>query len=290
MLRIAGIIAVLITCSLFAEDANKGDPKIVKPDAGVITIVKPVFSAADLLPKYRAADIKGKAELANALGETGDPQVIPDLISALSAGMPLSGRAASGLGALTRKLRDQPELRTKVIESLVPALREALKTSEKLLIFSSAATLATFGAQAAPAVPEMLAVLRKATDDASRMHYINVLGNIGPAAVDTLPDIMAQSRTKILQCSIAIAIGKIAKGGPEVEKTLCQCMISDDERTRVQSIYAAGKVKFVSNEIRTLLEAARKDASAAVRDAATQVLAAQNVGSVKPPEPPRGDF
>jgi len=160
-------------------------------------------------------------------------------------------------------------------EKTVPRLRKALKIEKAA--YWACLVAAEMGPDAAPAVPELTAVLD--SDDAEvRMHALIALGEIGPAAKpaeDRVIQLLQSDKIPAVKYSAAFALA--AMEDPQATEALQKAAEGEDAFLSLMSYYAVAKLnpedKQKMTTAATFLVEAMKNENPNVRAAAARCLA-----------------
>ena len=247
-------------------------------------------TTAELIESFRKADNGAKSGLLGAMGETGAAEVFPFLLASLhDEDVLMRSRAGSAMLRYANHIHKQPEVWRKAAETAVPALIARLK-DEKSVMYGCISALREFGPHAKSAIDELQRILRDAKDDFTQGIVINALGELGPDAEKTVPD-MLLIVDKSCQSQIACALGKLGNGRTGIEPVLLRLVKSTDRLVRAEAAYSLGQIGAISGEsLKTLEQLGANDADALVRSYAQRGLQLLAKTPVKPPEAPKGDF
>jgi len=153
--------------------------------------------------------------------------------------------------AFVRVLRgiDDPAQMSEIIAALaslgaevIPPCIRSLETKGPLRM-ASLELLAKVGADAAPAVPALIATLADA-DAAVRQEALFALGAIGPAAAQATPPVMAllQDQAPDVRHAACYALGKFGPDARAALPALRKATQSDDEFLQLAAVWAALKI------------------------------------------------
>lgn len=222
---------------------------------------------------------------------------------------PCRWAAARALGQIGGSLRARrPEAFAEVAKVAMPAIMKALRIEpighrNNHIVSEAAKSVGSFGRAASPAVPELRRLLRyeapksaaKSREMVSfrigdktyrkelpsfspallrrvRWAVLESLGRIGPAAADAVPDILACADDARLRHNIAVALGRIGRGGREVEKVLLDLTQAKEHWIRREAAKSLGLVARESEQIIKALERLRHDKDDQVREEAAKAV------------------
>lgn len=244
---------------------------------------------------------KVRAYAAYALGEIGDarPETVSRLIemiadedavvrrTALEALLELDTDPEQTFPALAHVLETaDPQLILPVLSELadagkgaLPQLKRALGTEQGA--YWAALIASEMGKDAAPVVPELTAAL-KHPDEATRMHVLIALGEIGPEAKparDEVVEVLRTSTVPALQYSAAFALA--AMEDPQATEALQKVAEGDDAFLSLMAYYAVAKLnpedKEKAKTAATFLAESMKNENINIRAAAARGLANLNI-------------
>ncbi len=233
----------------------------------------------DLLQALQDEDKGMRLVAAKALGEIGDPQVVPTLIQALQdEDMGVCEAVVEALGeignpqvvlALIQALPDKNRGMRRLAETLkkigdpqaVPALIQALQDEDENVRWVAVWALTKIGA---PAVPVLIQALQD--EKISVRWAAEALGEIGapavPALIQALPN-----KNRWVRRAAAEALGEI--GDPQAVPALVQALRDEDEDVRREAAWALGKIG--ASAVPALVQALQ-DEDRWVRRAAAEAL------------------
>jgi HEAT repeat protein len=185
------------------------------------------------------------------------------------------------------------ELARAVVPVLVEVLRGEPQGDQRFLIHRAAKSLSYFGEAASEGIPELHRLLRSATgnprDQQLRAVLISSLGRIGPASDRAIPEIVASSRYECCRYSVAFALGRIGRGGEDVENVLLDLTQAEDHWIRREAAKSLGLVARESEQIIKALERLRHDKDDYVREEAAKALFAIHARATGADDPGAGD-
>jgi HEAT repeat protein len=188
--------------------------------------------AADAVPALAARladDAAGvRAAAAAALGEIGP-------------------RAQPALPALADVLQDATPVRNAALRALaqigspsVPILRAGLRSRKTATRSGCAFALGVLGAEAEPAVPELVQLVQHDSEPKVRSTAVAALGAIGPAAREAVPALARclKDPDRMIEYQATQALAAI---GPEDVPALVELLKDENARVRAEAIFLLGQ-------------------------------------------------
>ncbi|MHC4200719.1 MAG: HEAT repeat domain-containing protein [Planctomycetota bacterium] len=217
----------------------------------------------------------------NALSGMGGPRCDEILLAALRHS-PTNG-AINGLRHRTFVLGQQGRDRefAALAAAAVPVLVEYLKDGR--LPRAAPHLIGAFDSHGREAVPVVRDLLRKTDDVHVKGRCIFALSRIGPASADAVPDILRCMQIRkspavsdfwrrSIRFGIAIALGRIGRGGNEVEAALLELARSEHRHTRREAAKSLGTVARGSKAVTGALERLLDDEDEDVREEAARAI------------------
>lgn len=243
------------------------------PDA----VAAEIAGLADQDAAVRAAAATALAETWRQSGQgqaadrrTGPMPGAPGRLAAANPAQPRADRSGNppGDGSPPSARPGRPKIRllptyADQAAKAVPALRAALHDRDALVRAAAAQALAETGALAAPAVPDLIAIVEKDADAPARLQATLALGNIGESAKDAVPVLVERLRreTEIgLRVNTAIALGQIRAAKEMVVPALVEFFLTvNDPDGRIAAMMSIGEYGAEAALAIPLLENAAKD-------------------------------
>jgi HEAT repeat protein len=258
--------------------------------------IRKLLGDKDPIVQYHAAVALGKLEdkseeTVQALVDAGtnkDPRVARAAISAIRNLKPGPKRVAEVLGKAL-KSKDQAitlhalKAMVEAGPAAVPFMKEALKNPDTAYLAATAAE--QIGPPAAPAVPELAALLGKTKHSQLLIQTLLALASIGPEAASAAPQIkplLDSSTDKTVPVAAAYALGSI--GGKGADAELKRAAAKDDPFLQMIATWAIAKTHpndqaAIKAAVEKLTNALKSD-NVGMRTAAAKSL--QSLGA--PPE------
>jgi HEAT repeat protein len=238
----------------------------------------------EAVPDQRWALLRALASI-DEVGEAGDA-ILGAAESDPSPKVRRGAADAASCLAIYLAQRKQEDALAAFARKAVPLLARQFK-DDVAMASELPNVLHRFGRHAEPAFPLLYERLRTAADVRVKERCIAAIGGIGPPAKDAVPDIlkcMAIRRGTVsafdyegVRFSIAIALGEIGTGGPEVEAVLLELLKSEDRHTRREAATSLGRVAkssdTVSAALKSLLEDKDEDVQTEARKAMSIIRA-----------------
>ena len=221
-----------------------------------------------------------------ALSGLAGPRAGEILLDALRKGP--SSAAVSGLKHLAfvlRQRRRDPELAALAAQA-VPLMVGHLRNGRLLRVAPQC--LAAFRSDAREAVPVLHDLMKNSPDAWVRGRSMFALGLIGPASSVAVPDILRcmSIGSRSTRFGIVLALGRIARGGRDVEEALLELSRSEHGHIRREAATSLGVVAKESEAVMGALERLLDDEDKDVREEAAKAVEAirARAGGVQPTE------
>lgn len=215
-----------------------------------------------LLTHLNDRDAAAGMAVVQALGRLGDTRIVPDLIDVVQA----PDQAVAGVPGTVR-MRAAMVLGLLRADEAVTPLAEVLRTDDTVARGAAADALAQIGTPAAAAA--LAQPLADEDMSSARQAAMRGLEQLGAAAVPTLEQIVRTDGSSAARRNAAEMLGWIA--APGGTSALVAAMADSSADVRVEAAWALGEIGS-SAAMETLQTAARSDADATVRAAATLAL------------------
>ena len=170
---------------------------------------------------------------AEALGLVGQSSqtVIPALISAIG------DRDLNVRRAVIQSLGKVGKADSRAV---IPILTAALGDSEIVVVYEAALALSEFGLEARPAVPALIAALRRTNEHDEMSSFVEALGTIGKDSVPLLIEALKDDNKKIRLVAIE-ALGLIGPDAKQAMPFLIALLDDRDDEARKSGIAALAK-------------------------------------------------
>ncbi len=241
---------------------ESADPAVRSWSAAALGWLGDRSAVPALLTHLSDRDVAVGMAVVQALGRLGDTRIVPDLIDVVQA----PDQAVTGVAGTVR-MRAAMVLGLLRADEAVATLAEVLRNDDTVARGAAADALAQIGTPAAAAA--LAQPLADEDMSPARQAAMRGLEQLGAAAVPTLEQIVRTDGSSATRRNAAEMLGWIA--APGSTPALVAAMADSSADVRVEAAWALGEIGS-STAVETLQIAARSDADAAVRAAATLAL------------------